>query len=575
MKLTPLQHQRLSARAKNLLWTVSGDYDQPLLGDPDAVPAGVFLYDAAKQGGMGLLFDQTQVSLYLAKKLYLGADYAPLVDAYNLCIDAAVYKNAVERLPGLAGLRDEAYESMLNERFHLLASSVVGRIYFAYISRQRGDDRPQTKQLESAVNLICSLENCADSMELVRVLDELYNVYIEQSFIKRGLTLEKVLEVSLDEMIEEGWFEDERRERFPGEDRVIERTQPDKEDEKERRKFEGVIYVDDEAKKKMRRYVEQVFGGCYLSEKETFSLETEICTGPHAGRRLYYTDGILHSELKGTYRYKYAERRAHNNRREYYSKHRVVKQNIVQLTDALKKALIIRQQRETEAADSGKVVPIRLWRVGRSNTNKIFDREIKAGNTDFAVDVLVDGSGSQSNRQEAIAIQAYIISCALSHAGITHRVMSYCTFWDYTVLQRFVDYGDAPEAADRIFEYSATANNRDGLALKAMYTQLVRRPEENKILIVLSDGRPNDVILNSADKRQGDVYTGKYAIDDTAFEVRRAREQGIAVLGVFAGKEEDLIVEKTIFGKDFAYIHSIENFSQVVANYLLKHIEEY
>ena len=48
----------------------------------------------------------------------------------------------------------------------------------------------------------------------------------------------------------------------------------------------------------------------------------------------------------------------------------------------------------------------------------------------------------------------------------------------------------------------------------------------------------------------------------------------IAVLGVFAGEEEDLAAEKKIFGKDFAYIRDLSNFANVVGRYLKKQILE-
>ena len=37
---------------------------------------------------------------------------------------------------------------------------------------------------------------------------------------------------------------------------------------------------------------------------------------------------------------------------------------------------------------------------------------------------------------------------------------------------------------------------------------------------------------------------GKYAINDTATEVRHLRNLGVSVLGVFAGEEKDLSTEK-------------------------------
>ena len=69
-------------------------------------------------------------------------------------------------------------------------------------------------------------------------------------------------------------------------------------------------------------------------------------------------------------------------------------------------------------------------------------------------------------------------------------------------------------------------------------------------------------------------YTGEKAVKDTALEVRRARTFGISVLGIFAGNYEDIQAEKRIFGKDFAYIRNISNFSHIVGIYLRKQLEE-
>ena len=55
---------------------------------------------------------------------------------------------------------------------------------------------------------------------------------------------------------------------------------------------------------------------------------------------------------------------------------------------------------------------------------------------------------------------------------------------------------------------------------------------------------------------------------------RRLRNRGVAVLGVFTGEEEDLQAEKRIYGKDFAYIRDITNFSNVVGRYLKKQLLE-
>ena len=81
------------------------------------------------------------------------------------------------------------------------------------------------------------------------------------------------------------------------------------------------------------------------------------------------------------------------------------------------------------------------------------------------------------------------------------------------------------------------------------------------------------MIINRPNAKNPAPYHGKYAIADTATEIRRLRSQGVSVLGVFAGEEKDLAAEKKIFGKDFAYIRDVGNFSRIVGRYLTKQLE--
>ena len=199
---------------------------------------------------------------------------------------------------------------------------------------------------------------------------------------------------------------------------------------------------------------------------------------------------------------------------------------------------------------------------------------MKGDSSDFVVDVLIDASGSQRDRTSRVALQGYILSEALSQAGIPHSVFGFCSFWDYTVMHRFRDFDEGREANSRIFEFYASANNRDGLAVRAAAAGLLKRDEENKILIVLSDGRPNDIVVNRPNSRNPRPYFGDYGTKDTAMEVRHLRNAGVSVLGVFTGEEGDLQAERRIFGKDFAYIRRIDNFSAVVGRYLKKQLEE-
>ena len=63
--------------------------------------------------------------------------------------------------------------------------------------------------------------------------------------------------------------------------------------------------------------------------------------------------------------------------------------------------------------------------------------------------------------------------------------MSYCTFWDYTILHRLREYEDPRSANENIFNYVTSSNNRDGLAIKAAGTGLLKRKKKRKHLLAL------------------------------------------------------------------------------------------
>ena len=139
--------------------------------------------------------------------------------------------------------------------------------------------------------------------------------------------------------------------------------------------------------------------------------------------------------------------------------------------------------------------------------------------------------------------------------------MSYCTYGNYTVLRRFRDYDDKSEADRRILEYRATSNNRDGLALAAAGLDLKKRHEEHKIVIVFSDGLPNDMV--GGRKREGmpEPYVGDAAIRDTCFQVRKLRREGARVIGIFLGEDGELENERMIYGASFLRIRRAEDFA--------------
>lgn len=434
------------------------------------------------------------------------------------------------------------------------------------------------------IDLISSAAETTDTMSLIHIIDTVYNEVADPDFSKKA-TLEQVLAVTMEDLTEFDWhdylseemYEDALEsymEQLTSNVAGMENADVTREMEEERQSKQKITVLPPEALEKAHTYVELNFGKTYLSELEEKRINQLMCRDIHSDCSLYFTEGILKSPVKRNYQYEYAKRLKNKNIWLYHDKHRIVKRNIALLTEMLKKSLVIKSENQEILSDRGMIVPSRLWRLGRSSDAQVFRRELKGDSSDFVVDVLIDASGSQMSRQGEVALQAYIISEALSNAELPHRVMSYCTFWDYTILHRFREYDDPRSANENIFNYVTSSNNRDGLAIRAAGYGLLNREEEKKILIILSDGRPYDVIVNRPNAKNPAPYHGKYAITDTAAQIRKLRSQGVSVLGVFAGEEKDLATEKKIFEKDFAYIRNITGFSKIVGRYLTKQLED-
>lgn len=575
-------------RIRNLMWTVSGDYalDTKVESAFYSKSRYVCLYDAAKQGAFARYFDAGMLGMYLVKKAYYGADEQRLMELAQLCVDAAAYPLAAKERPGILELRRRAFADLLEYSFEKMSASLTGRLKLALLRGYLDDRWHCEKQLADALAQIRTLEHAQNTMDLIRVTDALYNTLVDRSFLLKHGDLDFVLDTTPEDLMESDWreyLEEESLEDFLEEylkrlnSRIVHLEEEQEEDDEQEQRGNGrkVIVIDEKAAAKMYSYMELNYGKSYLSELEQKRVNQRLCRGAHADCSLYFTDGILANPVRSNAQYVNARRHAEKNRVLYRNNKNMLNRSIEHLSAELSQALRRRQEPEQLLSWTGRVLPARLWRVGRmEDPGKLFEKTQKQFSSEFVVDILMDASGSQRDRQGQVALQAYIISEALSSNQVPHRIMSFCSFWDYTVLQRFREY-DAPRSENRrILDYTTSANNRDGLAIRAAGDGLLARPEEGKILIVLSDGRPNDIIVNRPNSRNPHPYYGDYAVKDTAYEIRKLRSQGVYVLGVFAGKEKDLAAEKKIFGRDFAYIRDIQNFSRVTGRYLRKLLEE-
>ena len=310
------------------------------------------------------------------------------------------------------------------------------------------------------------------------------------------------------------------------------------------------------------------FGRSLLNEKQMAELEKKLCSGNHKNCRLHITKGgAAEMHIRNAFEALQKEREeaqiAHN--REVFRQNEASNRIAIQkLTEKIQNSVLLYLRPYTVRSESGELEGGRIWRALNLDDRNVFRRTENADAGDVSVDILLDASTSQKGRLESISGQAFCIAEALTRCRIPCRVMSFCSMTGYTVLRIFRDYHEETKNSS-IFEYVSNGCNRDGLAVRTVHHLMNESSCEHRLLIVLSDVKPQDIVrFREREDEEYLPYEQDYGIRDTAFEVRRARADGIAVICVFTGDDDDLPAARTVYGRDFARIRSIDQLADTV-----------
>lgn len=160
-----------------------------------------------------------------------------------------------------------------------------------------------------------------------------------------------------------------------------------------------------------------------------------------------------------------------------------------------------------------------------------------------AVLVLVDLSGSVAGEvlhreQEALAA----ISEGLAVLGLAHALLGFSNDGPQRCTLQRVKGWDEPfdeSAGQRIAGLRAAGASRLGAFVRHATATLARRPESRKLLLLVSDGRPED----------RDGYRGEHGLRDTALAVAEARRHNVLTRAVSLDtRSEDTSYLPAIFG---------------------------
>ncbi|NLD56253.1 MAG: VWA domain-containing protein [Burkholderiaceae bacterium] len=166
------------------------------------------------------------------------------------------------------------------------------------------------------------------------------------------------------------------------------------------------------------------------------------------------------------------------------------------------------------------------FRAGLPREQAIYQSRRRA-RRDMAIMLVVDASGSTdawiAAERRIIDVERealLLVSAALESMGEAWAVLSFSGEGPRAVGVRSLKAFDEPHGetvARRIAALEPERYTRAGAAIRHATAQLMRARASHRLLLLLSDGKPNDA----------DGYDGRYGVEDTRQAVNEARAQGI------------------------------------------------
>jgi nitric oxide reductase NorD protein len=185
-------------------------------------------------------------------------------------------------------------------------------------------------------------------------------------------------------------------------------------------------------------------------------------------------------------------------------------------------------------------------RAGAAADDRVYEA-VRPMRRDIAIMLLVDISGStdswvaDTRRIIDVEKEALLLVCeALDALGDRYAVLAFSGEGPEAVAVRGVKafterYGSAVRR--RIGALEPDRYTRAGAAIRHATAALCRESARHRLLLVLSDGKPNDV----------DMYEGRYGIEDTRQAVAEARLQGLHPFCVTVDRQAPAYLSR-IFG---------------------------
>jgi nitric oxide reductase NorD protein len=174
---------------------------------------------------------------------------------------------------------------------------------------------------------------------------------------------------------------------------------------------------------------------------------------------------------------------------------------------------------------------------------------------DLAVTTLVDVSLStdawfDDHRVLDVEKEALsVLANGLAACGTNHSILTFTSRRSWVRIETVKEFGEdlSADVERRIASLKPGYYTRIGAAIRHASAELATQPNRTKLLLGLTDGKPNDV----------DHYEGRFALEDSRRAVSEARRAGQAVFAVTIDKDARSYLPSMLGRNGFAIVSDI------------------
>lgn len=206
-------------------------------------------------------------------------------------------------------------------------------------------------------------------------------------------------------------------------------------------------------------------------------------------------------------------------------------------------------------------------RAGCPADDRLYEA-VRPARRDVAIALLVDVSGStdswvtQDLRVVDVEKEALLVVCdALDALGDPYTILAFSGEGPESVVLlplKGFDERSGTTVRRRIAALEPDRYTRMGAAIRHATARLMTKPARHRLLLVLSDGKPNDV----------DRYEGRYGIEDARQAVVEARLQGLHPFCVTVDRHAPAYMPRIFGAGGYAALHHPEHLPSVLVDVL-------